>query len=597
MRHSINLAAVAFGIVLLSGCVSVESTKAQLASGNPKQVKEANETIFREATLRSNPENERIRYIELTKDYDVLFRIFEYTYSEENIAKAVARQMDFSVKGTAARLIDDLIKYRENSHVDLFDRADESVKEELIGSILSSADEKSLVEAAKKSKDMFFEMRRPFGKKLAEITTSQELLLELLGGRHSETVVALETGDMPVALKKLTDQKLLIDLLCERAIDFDFKFMDDLIAKIDEATLCDFIRNDERFTKIFDPEHGPFTDRYNKIKTRLMTRITDNVRLVNALSESKYDSGVTDAMRNMSMRQLADVIDISKKESLKVMARKIMLKYRGKKDIEAVLPTIKDQITKDLLTAKHGIPDIQAGNSALERVFARNPMEASDIVFDWDEDIRGERVSAIKDVKFLAKLRAASKSSVAKEIKKAIYTKLLAQVEKLPKDTFDKVIAKMTAHSQKMSSDGKTCVIGNYYIGMPLLGFLALNKAQDIKAAPLEWGLDSQGKHVVVTEFVFDSKNLYKATGLEKTEVSFRLPSKLGVPPFKTGMTKVEIEKRDDLQAQLSEGFGDFSNSYNISGGKIYSRSECQRMGVALIFWNETGELVLESLK
>ena len=95
----------------------------------------------------------------------------------------------------------------------------------------------------------------------------------------------------------------------------------------------------------------------------------------------------------------------------------------------------------------------------------------------------------------------------------------------------------------------------------------------------------------------FDSKNLYKATGLEKTEVSFRLPSKLGVPPFKTGMTKVEIEKRDDLQAQLSEGFGDFSNSYNISGGKIYSRSECQRMGVALIFWNETGELVLESLK
>ena len=75
------------------------------------------------------------------------------------------------------------------------------------------------------------------------------------------------------------------------------------------------------------------------------------------------------------------------------------------------------------------------------------------------------------------------------------------------------------------------------------------------------------------------------------------LPEKIGVAKFEKGRTKVEVERRDDLQAQLSEGFGDFSNSFNVSGGDIYYRSETQAKGVVLLYWKESGELVLESLK
>ena len=62
-------------------------------------------------------------------------------------------------------------------------------------------------------------------------------------------------------------------------------------------------------------------------------------------------------------------------------------------------------------------------------------------------------------------------------------------------------------------------------------------------------------------------------------------------------MTDIKIEKRYDLQALVSEGLGDFNCSFNVSGGKIYSRSECQAKGVALVFWEDSGNLVIESLK
>ena len=119
---------------------------------------------------------------------------------------------------------------------------------------------------------------------------------------------------------------------------------------------------------------------------------------------------------------------------------------------------------------------------------------------------------------------------------------------------------------------------------------------EGIKAMPLDWEIDSEGKHVVVNKFAFDSKNLYKATGLEKSEVVLRLPRKLSVASFQGGVTKLEIERNESLQQQISEAFGDYSDSYNVSGGKLYYRSENQAKGVVLLFWHESGQLIVETL-
>ncbi len=65
---------------------------------------------------------------------------------------------------------------------------------------------------------------------------------------------------------------------------------------------------------------------------------------------------------------------------------------------------------------------------------------------------------------------------------------------------------------------------------------------------------------------------------------------------FQSGVTKIEIERNESLQQQISEAFGDYSGSYNVSGGKLYYRSENQAKGVVLLFWRESGQMIVEAL-
>ena len=72
MKASCIVITVAVGLALFTGCISVESTRAQLASGNPQLIQEANDNIYKKAVWQHVPIQERVSYITLTKDFDLL---------------------------------------------------------------------------------------------------------------------------------------------------------------------------------------------------------------------------------------------------------------------------------------------------------------------------------------------------------------------------------------------------------------------------------------------------------------------------------------------------------------------------------------------
>lgn len=415
MKASYIVVAGALGLAALTGCVSVESTKAQLASGNPQLIKEANENIFQQATWDSVPESEQIRYIELTRDYDVLFRIFTYRYSRENIAKAVARQMDFSVKGSVARFLKDDNEQRRGYHTPLHDTS-ASAKAEFVNSILSAADEASLIEASKMAHDYFPELSAPLGKKLVETTTSQEVLFDLLGGNYTDGKVAplgreARGAGMSLALSRLTDQKLLMDLLCARAYNADFS-IDDLIAKIDETTICDFIQNDKRLEELFDQ----LKDEGEK---KFIARVSDVRKIIKALIERKDEAGAKAVMNHLTQIQIAAIALQSKNEDIRTTATKLL--------------TDKSVIKQILSSGK-----LKDENQMLKFLDRLESGDADETLY-----------ASVKDAK----------------IKKTVFEKLAPEVRA-------KVRAADKAKCEKLIADAKakgkdTFELGGFYLGMP----------------------------------------------------------------------------------------------------------------------------------
>ena len=288
--------------------------------------------------------------------------------------------------------------------------------------------------------------------------------------------------------------------------------------------------------------------------------------------------------------------------------------------ITKVAPKLKSKVEGDYLAAAYApLSDIQNAVEVLSRLYAADPKKAYDAVFHWwhsnhdfskdtfNADDWNKRMAAISDMKLLYDLSVTADHDgsnsgriasldVAKELKKAMLRNLSAKIDALPKDKLDKLVTTMIAQSKKLAAEGKTCLVGNYYVGMPVLGFMALNKAQDVKAMLMGWKMDAEGKHVIVSKMAFDSKNLYKATGLERSEVSHKLPSKIGLPPFDISVTKINIDRNTSDMNAVSEYFGDYSNSFKISGGDVYYRSDSEAKGVRLLYWKEAGRLDLEML-
>ena len=253
-------------------------------------------------------------------------------------------------------------------------------------------------------------------------------------------------------------------------------------------------------------------------------------------------------------------------------------------------------------------PDTKTRAEAMVAIYSTDPKRAYEIVKNWfsTEHYEGnfagdEIVDAVRDVNTLlgltqmcqkdpANLSPGFRQESIRSLKKSVLNRQTELVDSLSKEKLEKLVTALTARSKKLSQEGSACVVGGYYVGMPLMGLIALNKAQGIQARPIDWKLDQEGKRLVVTVFSFDVKNLYKAIGLERTEIVAQLPEKLGVPRFMVNATAVKLERNF-----IAEAFGDYSGT-KITGGDLYLYTESQAKGVRLTFWEESGVLVVSSL-
>ena len=173
---------------------------------------------------------------------------------------------------------------------------------------------------------------------------------------------------------------------------------------------------------------------------------------------------------------------------------------------------------------------------------------------------------------------------------KAVYAIYEKHVNGLSKENQEEHAAKARERAKSLAAGGKTCVIGNYYAGMPIDDFIVLNKVQDIKATAQHWRQVAQSEEFAVDAFALDTKNLYKATGLEKSELRFELPGKLGIAKFDVETTDVKYERN-----YFAEAF-DVYDAGKITGGDLYFKSENQAKGVRVILWDKTGIVEISAL-
>jgi len=238
---------------------------------------------------------------------------------------------------------------------------------------------------------------------------------------------------------------------------------------------------------------------------------------------------------------------------------------------------------------------------ALVSLYSEDPDRAYGVVRRWlVDDKENQRVLAIEDVDTLIGLVKLCKNDklglensrheMEQKLKAGILHRLELKIEMLSAEKLTRLVESTQAKAEELMKSGNVCVIGNYYLKMPALCFIALAKMQDIKAVPLDWEWDDETKRVIMTGIAFDSKNLYKATGLEKAEAKYELPRKLGVAPFEVGMTRVRYNRNYFAEAMGSYDFN------TVSGGDVYYRSETRAKNIVLCLWEGSGRLVMSQL-
>ena len=114
MNTKTILAGVSLCALAITGCVTVESTRAKLASSNPEEVKKAQEDIIAIAVYGRSPDifgnilsvGERVEFVDLVQDDGLRLRILNDTrYGEPRIAKEIIAKLDFTKPGLAMAVI------------------------------------------------------------------------------------------------------------------------------------------------------------------------------------------------------------------------------------------------------------------------------------------------------------------------------------------------------------------------------------------------------------------------------------------------------------------------------------------------------------
>ncbi len=314
-----KLVFAALGFVLLAGCVSVESTKAMLESGNDQLVSEAEKTIVNQALYnRQISTAERIQYVKLTKNPEVLFDICRHA-SDSRVKSAAVKQIDFSQKGMFVRFIKEFGRHLHEYAIDdgkkaasdlgeLMDDLDGKGNTQLVLWMLDSAPLEDLITVFRHLEKGTMEsnaLEDPLPKKLARTATSEDLLFELLSGKMANR---LDSTDRSAVLAKLADQGKLMSLCCDNRFDNETA----LFQKVREDTICEFIRSDKRLAKI-----GETTE------ANLLSRVRDDKKLAKALIQREDPEGaqsVVTALAQRSQMAVASVAVVAKNAQIKEWA-------------------------------------------------------------------------------------------------------------------------------------------------------------------------------------------------------------------------------------------------------------------------------------
>ena len=264
----------------------------------------------------------------------------------------------------------------------------------------------------------------------------------------------------------------------------------------------------------------------------------------------------------------------------------------------AAAKRIKDESKKifvEVAVAKYD-PDIKKRCEAIARIFMIDPKEAYSVVSFHGIDEKDETVATICDEKTIIGLFEMNKKDdshyqddILVHLKKAAYKILKAKVNALQKGELDSRVYSAISQAKKLKLKGNACVIDAYYVGLPLEDFIALNKTQDVKSIPIDWALNEK-KIFVITEMAFDTKNIYKVTDIEKSELKFNLPEKLGIADFDLEITDIKYNRN-----YIAEAFGSYDFN-TVSGGEIYYRSENQSKGVIVTMWEKSGRVFFRAI-
>ena len=342
----------------------------QLQSGNPELISRAEETIYRIATSREYSDEERIDYINLTSNHDVLVKIFSRTYYDEKVGVAVAKRLNFSKKDSIISFIEKNKKFVE--------RRDKTIDKEIINSMLNTATVNELVNAGKyltSHYPSYYPLRDPLAMKLAKVVTDQEVLFQLIDGTSNSHPLCFSREDefRDIALAKLTDQKRLMSLYCNLHC-YD---RDKVLAKLQDSTICDFIQNDPRYEEV---------SKWNDGGQELIARIKDETQLAKILIAKEDDSGTNGLFSPIKEEKtIAHIVVAAKNKNIREMAA---MRLKDHKEIVSIL--VNGNMTdKDLqLTLVNNIEDGTADVKLYDGV--KNPVVQKAIFAKLSKEARIE---------------------------------------------------------------------------------------------------------------------------------------------------------------------------------------------------------------
>lgn len=223
--------AVAISAIVVSGCVSVESTRAQLNSNNPQEVKNAEETIYTVVTTGKDKTGfvqftteQQVEYVQLTSNQELLLRIIDNAYEGEVIAAAV-KQIDFGRKGVAKEFVarrfnklDRITTRKMNRYGNYSDSDDE--QKNLKKEILKHLNEADILELWRANLSISQEMEIWLEERLVEITDSPTILWQILNGDiHTQSMRGSYTVEERLVsmLDKVSDEQMIEEILAYRS--------------------------------------------------------------------------------------------------------------------------------------------------------------------------------------------------------------------------------------------------------------------------------------------------------------------------------------------------------------------------------------------